>query len=40
MQFNDNKCKLMHIGMKSPFYTYKMKGLKLKKVEIEKDLGV
>ena len=30
----------MHIGMKSPFYTYKMKGLKLEEVTIEKDLGV
>ena len=40
MQFNVDKCKVMHIGKRNPLYTYKMNGSKLEKVTIEKDLSV
>jgi len=40
MQFNVDKCKVMHIGKKNPLYTYKMNGSKLEEVTTEKDLGV
>jgi len=40
MQSNIDKCKVMHIGKKNPIYNYKMNGLKLDEVTIEKDLGV
>jgi len=40
MQFNVDKCKVMHIGKKNPFYSYKMNGAKLEEVTVEKDLGV
>ena len=40
MQFNVDKCKIMHIGRNNPQYEYKMGGKKLKPVEEEKDIGV
>ena len=40
MQFNIDKCKVMHIGKKNPLCKYKMNGSKLEEVTIEKDLGV
>ena len=40
MQFNVDRCKVMHIDKKNPFYSYKMNGTKLEEVTVEKDLGV
>ena len=40
LNFNPQKCKLLHIGYKNNHYNYYMKGHVLKKVETEKDLGV
>ena len=40
MQFDVDKCKVMHIGKRNPFYTYKMNGSKLEEVTVEKHLGV
>ena len=40
MEFNIEKCKVMHIGAKNPGYEYFMKGNKLKETTWEKDLGV
>jgi hypothetical protein len=33
MQFNIDKCKIMHIGRNNPGYEYYMNGTKLKVVE-------
>ena len=38
--FNENKCKVLHIGHKNPGYNYCMNGIILEEVEEEKDLGV
>jgi hypothetical protein len=40
LSFNSNKCKVMHVGIKNPHYTYKMGGNNLESVNEEKDLGV
>jgi hypothetical protein len=40
MQFNVEKCKIMHIGHNNPGYDYYMGGVKLKVVEEETDVGV
>ena len=40
MEFNVEKCKVMHIGRNNPSQTYKMRGLDLEKVEMERDIGV
>ena len=40
MQFNIDKCKIMHVGRNNPQYEYTMGGSKLKVVEEEKDIGV
>ena len=40
MQFNVNKCKTMHIGKKNLDLDYRMNGVVLDVVEVEKDLGV
>lgn len=40
MQFNTDKCKIMHIGRNNPRYEYKMGGVKLGVVEEEKDVGI
>ena len=40
MEFNIDKCKIMHVGRKNPRYEYKMGGVALRVVEEEKDIGV
>ena len=40
MQFNVDKCKIMHVGRNNPRYEYFMAGVKLREVEEEKDMGV
>ena len=40
MDFNIQKCKVMHIGNSNPKHTYYMQGEILNAVESEKDLGV
>ena len=40
MEFNTNKCKVMHIGRKNKQYEYTMNGVALTKVQHEKDIGV
>jgi tetrahydromethanopterin S-methyltransferase subunit G len=40
MQFNEGKCKVMHIGQNNPRYEYTMNGQTLSKTEEEKDIGV
>ena len=40
MQFNQSKCKIMHLGKNNPRYTYTMKGIPIAVIESEKDLGV
>ena len=40
MEFNIDKCKIMHVGRNNPRYEYKMGGYTLKVVEEEKDIGV
>jgi len=42
MQFNKNKCKIMHVGKNNPQYDYRyyMGGIKLSKTTEEKDVGV
>jgi ribonucleases P/MRP protein subunit RPP40 len=40
MQFNEKKCKIMHVGRNNPKYEYFMNGTKLCVVEEEKDVGV
>ena len=39
MQFNVNKCKVMHVGQKNPRLSYTMRSNELQTVEVEKDLG-
>jgi hypothetical protein len=40
MQFNVDKCKIIHVGRNNPGYDYYMGGVKLKVVEEETDVGV
>ena len=40
MEFNVDKCKIMHIGNKNPKYNYNMDGKNLQETLKEKDLGV
>jgi hypothetical protein len=40
MRFNEQKCKIMHVGRNNPQYEYFMNGTKLTVVEEEKDVGV
>ena len=40
MQFNIEKCKVMHVGNHNIQFPYKMDGILLEKCEVEKDLGV
>ena len=40
MEFNKDKCKIMHIGKNNPNFEYHMEGIKLTCVEYEKDIGV
>jgi Reverse transcriptase (RNA-dependent DNA polymerase)/Endonuclease-reverse transcriptase len=40
MCFNEQKCKVMHVGKNNPQYEYSMNGVKLKVVEEEKDVGI
>ncbi len=40
MSFNVNKCKVMHIGPRNPYYKYNMGGLHLGTTKEERDIGV
>ena len=40
MQFNAEKCKIMHVGRQNPRYTYKMGEHVLGTTDVEKDIGV
>ena len=40
MEFNVNKCKIMHLGYNNPKISYSMGGSNLEETEEEKDLGV
>jgi hypothetical protein len=40
MQFNLDKCKVMHVGRNNPEYEYEMNGKKLSVTNEEKDVGV
>jgi ribonucleases P/MRP protein subunit RPP40 len=40
MQFNESKCRVMHLGNQNPKYEYTMNGQKLLISEEEKDVGV
>ena len=40
MQFNTNKCKVMHVGHRNEIAIYNMGNHRLEEVEEEKDLGV
>ena len=40
IEFNVDKCKVMHIWMKNAKFPYYMRGNILKEVEVKKDLGV
>ena len=40
MQFNQEKCKVMHLGRSNPRYAYSINGMQLNVTEEEKDLGV
>ena len=40
MQFNVDKCKIMHMGRTNPAYEYTMDGKKLQETKEEKDIGV
>jgi len=40
MQFNVDKCKVMHIGKHNPEFKYSMANTELETVQEEKDLGV
>ena len=39
-EFNDTKCKVMHIGRNNPHYQYTMGSHVLESVDVEKDVGV
>ena len=40
MQFNVDKCKVLHLGKSNPRNKYVMDGKELEGIEVEKDLGV
>ena len=40
LAFNEDKCKVLHIGKKNPCYSYDMNGKVLDRVSGERDLGV
>ena len=40
MEFNESKCKVLHIGSNNPKFNYSMNGVWLEGSEVEKDLGV
>ena len=40
MEFNVNKCKILHVGENNPNYDYYMNSQKLQSTESEKDIGV
>ena len=40
IKFNEDKCKVMHIGKTNPHHDYKINNHILQKTEIERDLGV
>ena len=40
LPFNQEKCKLMHLGSSNEHFTYQMKGSTLAQVHTEKDLGL
>ncbi len=40
IKFNEEKCKVKHIGRSNPQFEYKMNGHILQETEIERDLGV
>lgn len=40
MEFNLQKCRIMHVGNKNKKYKYEMNGVKIGKVEKEKDVCV
>ena len=40
LQFNTDKCKVMHMGRHNPGYEYHMDGTALGTTEVEKDLGI
>ena len=40
MQFNEDKCKILHLGSNNPKFSYNMNGTWLESIEAEKDLGV
>ena len=40
MQFNESKCKVLHIGKNNPRYEYRMNGVVLEASNKEKDVGV
>ena len=39
MQFNQDKCKVMHVGRSNPRYAYFMNDVELSVTEEERDLG-
>lgn len=40
MKFNEEKCKVMHVGRSNPGFVYYMNGVELSVTEEERDLGV
>ena len=40
IKFNNDKCKVLHIGKNNPIISYTMDGIRLDVTEAEKDLGV
>ena len=40
MKFNEDKCKVIHMGRSNPRYDYEMNGLLLQSSNCEKDVGV
>ena len=40
LHFNDNKCKVLHLGNQNPQYTYHMGENSLETTSLEKDLGI
>merc|ERR1712055_360296 len=40
MEFNVEKCKIMHLGKADPKHTYAMGGVELAETTVERDLGV
>ena len=40
MKFNENKCKVLHIGKNNPRYSYVLNDVPLREIESETDLGV